>query len=483
VLIRPVDNVALRRVVTRSATPKARPAGAGRSALPPLVVGASTEMREVWRLAMQASQSTSSVVITGETGVGKEVVARALHRFSDRRGGPFVAVNCAALPETLLESELFGHEKGAFTGASARRKGRFELADGGTLFLDEIGDLPLSVQVSLLRVLQERLFERLGGTESISVDVRVIAATHRDLDDDVKTGRFRADLFYRLNVLSIRVPPLRERRPDVPGLWEYFVAEGAKREGRAVPGTSPLAVRLLLRHDWPGNVRELHNVAQHALAVTTDATIVPSSLPPQILDAPAVAGPKLGLAGMTFKEIERAAILESYETFGTVKATAEALGISERKIHYRLKSYREEPSPEQAGASQTGVRVLLAEDDDELRWALTEFLQAEGYEVVSVRDGRSLLEQLGATLLLEDPSASADVIVSDIRMPGLTGMQVLERVRAHGWKTPVVLISAFGDEETRRAAQELGASAFVAKPIDAATFHMVIVGVVTPEQK
>ncbi len=480
VIVRPVDGVTLRRAIAQAGAPRAGQSSREASALPSFVVGGSNEMREVWRLAMQAAQSSSSVVITGETGVGKEVVARALHRFSSRRSGPFVAVNCAALPETLLESELFGHEKGAFTGAATRRKGRFELADGGTLFLDEIGDLPLNVQVSLLRVLQERLFERLGGTESISVDVRVVAATHRNLEEEVRRGRFRADLFYRLNVLSIRVPPLRERKADLPELWQYFLAEGAAREGRATPETTALALRLLVRHEWPGNVRELHNVAQHALAVTTDEPIDEASLPPLFAESPAEPSARIGLAGMTLKEIERAAIVETYEAFGTVKAAAEALGISERKIHYRMKEYRDQEARVPAAPPRPSVRVLLAEDDDELRWALTDFLQAEGYQVVPVADGRTLLEQLGATLLLEDADDSADVIVSDIRMPGLTGMQVLERVRARGWTTPVVLISAFGDEETRRLATSLGANAFVSKPIDAATFHKVIEGVVTP---
>jgi DNA-binding NtrC family response regulator len=493
ILVKPLHPVALRRWVAQESPARF----AGRSPLaaadlPTSVIGSSREMREVWRLMIAAAQSGSSVLLIGETGTGKEVVARALHRFSCGRGGPFVAVNCAALPENLLESELFGHEKGAFTGATSQRKGRFELADGGTLFLDEIGDLPLSLQVKLLRVLQERSFERVGGTQTISVDVRVLAATHRDLELEIEQGRFRADLFYRLNVLCIRIPPLRQRPSDVIGLWEHFIREGAEREGRPVPETSSAVQRALLRHTWPGNVRELHNVAQNVLALASGAQILPGDLPEALRSDAGATAAAHGLLGLTLKEIESLLIRQTYEAFGTVKATAEILGISPRKIHYRLKEMRRHAKSEASAADARAnlaslandpaldslhppaPRVLLAEDDDDLRWVLSNLLKTDGYDVVAVPDGRALLEHLGAAILLEHRDAPPDVIVTDIRMPGLTGMQILESVRSRGWNTPVVLISAFADDATRRKADALGATAFLGKPIDMGELQSVI---------
>jgi DNA-binding NtrC family response regulator len=493
VLVKPLNPVGLRRIIAQDAStaPASPRAHAHALELPSVVVGSSAEMREVWRLAIAAAQTNSSVLITGETGTGKEVVARALHRFSSRRAGPFVAINCAALPENLLESELFGHEKGAFTGASAQRKGRFELADGGTLFLDEIGDLSLGLQVKLLRVLQERSFERLGGTQSVAVDVRIVAATHRDLEEDVKRGRFRADLFYRLNVLCIRVPPLRQRPSDVIGLWEHFIQDGARRDNRPAPETSPEVQRILMRYAWPGNVRELHNVAQNVLALATGERILPGDLPSTLRPEADRPVPFNGLLGLTLREIESSVIVQTYDALGTVKATAQVLGISPRKIHYRLKEWRKQArvrehsllmrehgldSAERARLMQ--LRVLLAEDDDDLRWALSDLLKTDGYDVVAVPDGRALLEHLGAAMLLEQRDAPPDLIISDIRMPGMTGMQLLECVRNRGWSTPVVLISAFGDDDTRQKAQQLGATAFLGKPIDMNELQTVIQRVV-----
>ncbi|MBL9037093.1 MAG: sigma 54-interacting transcriptional regulator [Archangium sp.] len=450
--------------------------------LPKVVVGSSARMREVWRHAMVAARSELPVVVTGETGVGKEIVARTLHRFSLRRDGPFIAVNCAALPENLLETELFGHEKGAFTGAIAQHKGRFELAHKGTLFLDEVGDLPLTLQVKLLRALQEQSFERVGGTQNISVDVRVVAATHHDLAEAIKREKFRADLFYRLHVLSIRVPPLRERKADILELWNQVIAERSG-SGRTRFTTSPSVERILLQYDWPGNIRELHNVAQHALTVATDGSISPADLPEQMYKEADGAHWGRALVGKKMAEIERATILETYEAVGSVGATAELLGLSPRTIHYRLKAYRDEalapkgkkapsesaPVADDEVAARTRprkIRVLLAEDDDELRWALSDVLKAEGYEVIGVPNGRALLEHLGASLLLEERGSPPDLIVTDVRMPGLTGMQILESVRDRGWTTPVVLVSGFGDEETHRRASVLGATAFLDKPIN-----------------
>jgi DNA-binding NtrC family response regulator len=455
---------------------------AGMQDHPVPVIGTSPQMRDLWRRVLSVASGGSSVVVLGETGTGKELVARALHAFSPRRRAPFVAINCAALPEALLESELFGHEKGAITGATARRKGRFELADGGTLFLDEIGDLPLTLQAKLLRVLQERRFERLGGMESVEVDVRVVAATHRDLREEVERGSFRADLYFRLAVLSLRVPPLRERKEDVLPLWERFVRESAG--GRRVPlETSASVHRLLLRCHWPGNIRELENAAEHAVTVASGGRVLPADLPATVTGA---VRPKVpDLTGLTMREVERLAITQARAAFPSAKAAAEALGISLRKVQYRLREYRDEvASPAvELGAREGRIvpdrtRILLAEDDDELRWALTALLLSEGYEVVAVADGRALLEHLGASMLLEQREGPPDLIVSDVRMPGISGLRVLEGVRDRGWTTPVVLMSAFGDEETRHQAKALGATAFLEKPFDFGRLQQIIASVV-----
>jgi DNA-binding NtrC family response regulator len=338
----PLDLVVFRRYLQRELRRAPASAVTSRPArLPGLIMASSAPMQETWRLVLLAAQSDSSVIIGGETGTGKEVLAHALHRFSARRSGPFIAVNCAAIPEALLESELLGHEKGSFTGASAQRRGRFELAHGGTLFLDEIGELPLALQVKLLRVLQERSFERVGGSDSIAVDVRVIAATHKDLQEEVRQRHFRPDLFYRLNVLAIRVPPLRSRKSDILDLWHMLIAHGCAHEGRPAPATSSGVERLLLRHDWPGNIRELYNVAQHALMVATGDTITVADLP-EALWQPLATPSSDKLVGMTLKEVERSAILQTYAALGSVTAAAHMLDVSPRKVHYRLKQFRQQ---------------------------------------------------------------------------------------------------------------------------------------------
>jgi formate hydrogenlyase transcriptional activator len=237
------------------------------------IVGASVAMRRVLERVEQVATTDATVLITGETGTGKELVARALHRRSARANGPLVKVNCAAIPETLLASELFGHERGAFTGAVARRSGRFEQADGGTIFLDEIGELPLDTQVTLLRVLQEREFERLGGTHTVRVNVRVVAATNRDLAAEVAGGRFRSDLYYRLNVFPVRVPALRERPEDIPPLVAHFVQKYAARFSRSVSRVHERTLGALMAYDWPGNVRELENAVERAVIVARGDTL------------------------------------------------------------------------------------------------------------------------------------------------------------------------------------------------------------------
>jgi two-component system NtrC family response regulator/two-component system response regulator HydG len=303
------------------------------------VVGSSEPMRRVFELVQRAAPSKATVLILGESGTGKELIAEALHEGSPRSKGPFIRVNCAALPETLLESELFGHEKGSFTGAVARREGRFELADGGTLFLDEIGEIPPSVQVRLLRFLQSREFDRVGGQKTLKVDVRVVAATNKDLLAEVKSGRFREDLYYRLNVVQIELPALRERKGDLPALIDHFLRKfgGAYDKAHARIGRD--ALQALISYDWPGNVRELENAIERAVVLSPDGEILPSHLPPAIGEGRREGARQL-IPGATLAEIEREAILRTLEVVGnSTSRAAEILGISVRTIQYRLKEY------------------------------------------------------------------------------------------------------------------------------------------------
>jgi two-component system NtrC family response regulator len=295
-------------------------------------------MQEAINMAARAAASRATILIHGESGTGKELLARAIHYASPRRRGPLVAVNIAALAETLLESELFGHERGAFTGADREHRGRFELADGGTLFLDEIGDLPRGTQVKLLRVLQEQTFERLGGTRQIRVDVRLVAATHRDLDAMVRSGEFREDLFFSLNVVAITLPPLRERREDVPLLVDHFLRRFAD-EGKP-RGISREAMDLLLEHDCPGNVRELENLVHRAVVLARTDTIMTADLPLHLAGLkPETRGDTGGFAGRVMA-FEKTLIDEALDKAGGVQTrAAAALGMSERHLRYRLKKY------------------------------------------------------------------------------------------------------------------------------------------------
>ena len=303
------------------------------------LVSKSPRMAEIFDLVRDVASQRSTVLVQGESGTGKELVARAIHFSGERGSGPFVAVSCAALAETLLESELFGHEKGSFTGAVAQKKGKFELADGGTIFLDEIGDVSPKLQADLLRVLQERRFFRVGGSSEIEVDVRVIAATHRDLAAEVHEGRFRDDLYYRLNVINIRIPPLRERREDIPLLAQEFLDRLSHELGRPVSGISDEALRLLMDHEWPGNVRELENAVERALVTCKSGVLVADDLA-FLRAAPApAAGPSLP-AGLSLQELEKqyiAATLQRLE--GNVKATADALGIDRSTLYEKIKRY------------------------------------------------------------------------------------------------------------------------------------------------
>jgi two-component system NtrC family response regulator len=303
------------------------------------IIGESGRMQEVLSLVHRVAASDATVLIQGESGTGKELIAQAIHHASARASGPLVKVNCAALPETLLESELFGHEKGAFTGAVAARQGRFELAHGGTLFLDEIGDLPLHLQVKLLRVLQEREFERVGSSRPVSVDVRLIAATHRDLAALAKAGRFRDDLYYRVNVVTIVVPPLRERREDIPPLIDHFVRKFAGTNRKRISGLTRDAGDLLLRYDYPGNVRELENLIERAVVLTRDEVIGAADLPLTLQEPAADTAPAAGLTAAV-EAVERRMIHEALTRANGVQTrAAEALGISERALRYKLKKY------------------------------------------------------------------------------------------------------------------------------------------------
>jgi two-component system response regulator HydG len=316
------------------------------------VIGSSPAFRRTMRLVEQVADSSATVLILGESGAGKELFAHTIHELSARRAGPFVAVNCAALPETLLESELFGYEKGAFTGAAARKEGRFEVADAGTLFLDEVGDLSLVTQPKILRVLQEGEFERLGGTRMIRVDVRIVAATNHDLAQMVRDKRFREDLYYRLNVITVTVPPLRERRDDVPLLAQHFLRIYAAKNNRRLEGFTDEALRRLEAYAWPGNVRELENVIERAVVLARDALIDVGHLSDEIAGAQSegrVPQAIAALVGTPLAEVERRLLDETLRvTKGNKAMTARLLGIDVRTVSRKLE--RQDEADESAGA-------------------------------------------------------------------------------------------------------------------------------------
>lgn len=313
------------------------------------IIGKSAPLRDMLKLVEQIASSRATVLITGESGTGKEMVARRLHELSPRRDKRFVAVHCAALTQTLLESELFGHEKGAFTGASSMRRGRFEEADEGTLFLDEIGEISASTQVKLLRFLQSREFERVGGNQTYSVDVRIVAATNRDLENEVDAGRFREDLFYRLNVINVEAPPLRARRSDVPLLIRHFVDVYSRENNKRIESIEPEFVEALEEYDWPGNVRELENIVERATVLCDTGVLsvnhLPSTLGTRSL-GPRNTSLDVRVPGSTLADLERYAILTTYEaTGGDTRETANVLDISQRKVQYKLREFREQGDP------------------------------------------------------------------------------------------------------------------------------------------
>lgn len=305
------------------------------------IVGDHPSMQRLLKMVGQVAVSRATVLVQGESGTGKELIAAAIHQNSKRKLGPFTRLNCAALAESLLESELFGHERGSFTGATEMREGRFEQADGGTLFLDEVSEIPMPLQVKLLRFLQERTFERVGGSAEIRVDARVVAATNRNLSEMVQDGRFREDLFYRLNVIQLNVPPLRRRKSDIPLLAAHFLRRYAHENEREIRGFTNDAMRALIGYPWPGNVRELENAVERAVVLCTQDEIGESLLP-QASAASKRGGIGLDLMipGMTMAELERLAIAKTLEAVdGSTSKAADILGISRRKIQYRLREW------------------------------------------------------------------------------------------------------------------------------------------------
>ena len=308
------------------------------------IIGTSSRMQEVFDMVHRVADSNATILLRGESGTGKTMVARALHHNSSRSNGPFVVVNCSALPETLLESELFGHEKGSFTGANERKRGRFELAEGGTLFLDEIGEISVSVQVKLLEVIQERTFQRIGGSEIIKADIRLVAATNRDLEKAVKEHHFREDLYYRLNVFPIYLPPLRERRADILLLAEFFLEKFSLENNRPIKRISTSAIDLLVHYHWPGNVRELQNCLERAVLICDSDTIQAIHLPPTLQTAdPGKSGGRLSLAAAV-ESFERELIIDALkQNKGNQSKAARYLDTSLRIINYKIHNYNIDP--------------------------------------------------------------------------------------------------------------------------------------------
>ncbi|MDR3356202.1 MAG: sigma 54-interacting transcriptional regulator [Spirochaetaceae bacterium] len=305
-----------------------------------VMIGTSSAIRDMYALVAQVAPTDANVLIAGESGTGKELVAAEIFRLSKRNGKPFLKVNCAALPESVIESELFGHEKGAFTGAINQRKGRFEMADTGTIFLDEIGELPPQIQVKLLRVLQERDFERVGGAQTIKVDVRIIAASNRNLEEDVKAGRFREDLFYRLNVFMLHIPPLRQRKSDIILLADYFTEKYAEKNGKLIKRISSLAIDLLTNYHWPGNVRELENCIERAVILSRDMVIHSYNLPPSLQSAASTNTELTTTLDAALSRLEKEMITEALKNSdGNMSAAARALGITERQMGLRIHHY------------------------------------------------------------------------------------------------------------------------------------------------
>jgi Nif-specific regulatory protein len=318
----------------------AKTQGGGRIAAGSDIIGTDKSMRSLYEMLLQVSPSDATVLITGESGTGKELIAAEIHRLSKRVGAPLVKINCAALPESIIESELFGHERGAFTGAVSQRKGRFELANRGTIFLDEIGELPPQIQVKILRVLQERELERVGGTQTIKVDVRLVAATNRNLEEEVKSGRFREDLYYRLNVFPLHIPPLRDRKSDIVLLADHFTEKYAGKNGKLIKRISTPAIDLLTSYSWPGNVRELENCMERAVILSQDSVIHSYNLPPSLQSAGSTNTEPTTTLEAALSRLEKELIIEALKIAdGNMAAAARRLGVTERQMGLRVHHY------------------------------------------------------------------------------------------------------------------------------------------------
>jgi two-component system response regulator HydG len=340
-ITKPIDIDEVRSVIGRWAEGTPEPAGDEREdvALATDIVGASEVLRDVLEVAHRVADSDASVLLLGESGTGKDVIAREIHKSSPRARRPLVAVNCSAIPEGLLESELFGHEKGAFTGAVRQKRGKFETADGGTVFLDEIGDMSEALQAKLLRFLQDHIVQRVGGSADIQVDVRVIAATNKDLEAEVAAGRFREDLYFRLNVVTITLPPLRDREGDIPLLIDHFLRVHAPSGGKPKK-MSPSAVRVAMNYAWPGNVRELENAVQRAVVLSRGETIFPEHLPAKVQASVDGGDGTTVTGGKTMREVERDTIIKTLrQTEGNRTHAAKILGISRRTLQNKIKEY------------------------------------------------------------------------------------------------------------------------------------------------
>lgn len=311
---------------------------------PSNIIGNAGKMREVYKLIRTVAPTNATVFIRGESGVGKELIAEAIHNASTRTSMPFIKVNCSALPENLIESELFGHEKGSFTGADGLRKGRFEMADKGTIFLDEIGDLPMATQVKLLRVIQQREFDRVGGTKTIKTDVRIIAATNRNLEDLIKTNQFREDLYYRINVFPIYIPPLRERKNDIPILVDFFIAKCNSLNATNIKRISSSAIDLLMLYYWPGNIRELENCVERASILSTDGVIRSNNLPPTLQTAESSHTERRGTLTKVLEDVEKQMIIDTLVTTkGNLAQAADIIGFTERILGLRIRKYMIDP--------------------------------------------------------------------------------------------------------------------------------------------
>ena len=321
------------------------------------LIGRSRAFRDMLNLVEQVASSDASVLLVGENGTGKERVAHAVHEISSRKQGPFVAVHCGSMSEDMLERELFGYEAGAVAGLSERRDGRFVQASGGTLFLDEVADLPMATQAKILRALQEGIIERVGGTEAVKVDVRLIAASDHELREEVQANRFREDLFYRLNVICIRVPTLRERRDDIPLLAMHFLKRHARANAKAIGGFTERALGVLLNFDWPGNITQLENCIERAVVLARGDEIEPRELPRELMSTGRTANELPQVPGASLRELERFAILKTLEHVGgSTSKAARILGISPRKIQYRLNEYREEDAAAANAMPRTAAR-------------------------------------------------------------------------------------------------------------------------------